>query len=400
MRILLLNQFFWPDCAATGQLLTDVTRELAAQGCSVTVITGSSSYANGNGTEPPPVTILRAPNLPFQRTTRGRLCSYFTFLAAAAWHGIRTKKPDAILTLTTPPGLSVLGALLAKVHGARHYLWEMDVYPDVAVALGVLRPNSLLARALTLVLDTPRRHAAGVIALGHCMAERLTARATPVAKISVAENWADGVKIRPASFPDGPLTVLYSGNLGLVHDAETIRATMVRLRNDDRFRFVFAGGGSSRTELEGYCRKNGLERVSFQPYCDLVELGRSLSRAHIGLVTQKAETLGCVVPSKTYGIMAAGRPVLFIGPAEATPARIIAQFRCGWQVELGDVDGLIALLDLLAAHPEEVRTAGTRARTAFEEHYDLPLGVSRICEILGVKKSHRAWTKIAQVGIR
>ena len=259
----------------------------------------------------------------------------------------------------------------------------------------MLPRNSPLTRALRYALDVARRGAAGVIALGGCMRERLASRGTPVAKIRVAENWADGEKIRSAAFPSGPLTVLYSGNLGLAHEVETMRGAMLRLRDDERFGFVFAGGGPARNGLEEFCRENGLGRVSFRPYCRLDELGRSLSECHVGLVTQKRETLGCVVPSKTYGIMAAGRPVLFVGPEAATPARIIGRFRCGWQVEPGGVDGLVALLDWLAAHPDELRAAGKRARAAFEVHYDRPAGVGRIREILGLRVEEHVLTRAA-----
>jgi glycosyltransferase involved in cell wall biosynthesis len=102
-----------------------------------------------------------------------------------------------------------------------------------------------------------------------------------------------------------------------------------------------------------------------------------------------------VVPSKVYGIMAAGRPVLFVGPKAATPARIVERFRCGWRVEPGDVDGLVALLDLLAAHPDETRAAGRRARAAFEEHYDRPGGVARIREILGLPVEEHVLSRAA-----
>jgi glycosyltransferase involved in cell wall biosynthesis len=207
-----------------------------------------------------------------------------------------------------------------------------------------------------------------------------------------------------------------TGNLGLAHEVETIRGVMLRLRDDDRFRFVFAGGGPSRKDLEEFCREKGLsmvaegadggtevprglkpapQTVEFRPYCSLEELGRSLSEGHVGLVTQKPETLGCVVPSKTYGIMAAGRPVLFIGPKDATPARIVERFRCGWHVEPGDMDGLVALLDRLARYPEDLRAAGARAREAFEEHYDLPIGVARITSILGLPVEANVLARVA-----
>jgi glycosyltransferase involved in cell wall biosynthesis len=158
---------------------------------------------------------------------------------------------------------------------------------------------------------------------------------------------------------------------------------MERLAGDPRFHFDFAGGGPQRKELDEFCRRRGIANVSFRPYVMREHLGGSLAEGHIGLVTQKPATLGAVVPSKTYGLMAAGRPVLYVGPAAATPAKVISRFDCGWNFECGDVDGVVELLQYLVNHPEEIRAKGERGRRAFLEYYDLPLGVSRISEILG-----------------
>ena len=106
-----------------------------------------------------------------------------------------------------------------------------------------------------------------------------------------------------------------------------------------------------------------------------------LAQGHIGLVTQRPESLGSVVPSKTYGIMAAGRPILFIGPKQATPARIVEEYRCGWHIEPGDVKGLVDLLETLAQRPDLIHYAGDLARQAFEQHYDRPIAVARFCAI-------------------
>ena len=102
----------------------------------------------------------------------------------------------------------------------------------------------------------------------------------------------------------------------------------------------------------------------------------------IGLVTQRDQCCGSVVPSKVYGLMAAGRPILFIGPAAATPARIIQQFGCGWHIACGEVAALTALLLHLAGHRDEVQAAGARGRQALLDHFDLPLGTARIASIL------------------
>jgi glycosyltransferase involved in cell wall biosynthesis len=124
--------------------------------------------------------------------------------------------------------------------------------------------------------------------------------------------------------------------------------------------------------------------VEFRPYARRSDLSRSLAEGHVGLVTQIPETVGAVVPSKVYGIMAAGRPVLYIGPRQATPARIIQQYGCGWRVEPGDVAGLVQLLRHLEQNRHLLRFAGLRARNAFEKQYDKPIGVARILSILGL----------------
>src|ERR1017187_1317040 len=197
MRILLLNQFFYPDAAATSQLLTDLARGLAAEGHCVRAICGHSSYAAPEALNPPPVEIVRTPDFPFGRGLLARACSYTSFLAGALCYSLLGPRPDLILTLTTPPALGVLGSLIKAITGARHFIWEMDVYPDIAVDLDVLNPRSWLTRTLGAAFDISRRRADGIIALGECMRARLIGRGIPESRIQIAENWADGREIYP-----------------------------------------------------------------------------------------------------------------------------------------------------------------------------------------------------------
>jgi glycosyltransferase involved in cell wall biosynthesis len=387
LNILLLNQFFWPDGAATSQLLTDLAIRLEKHGHAVTVICGSSSYADAGASQAPKVRIIRTLNLSFARSRVHRLLSYLTFYAGAVWHGFRVPRPDLVVTLTTPPLLSLAGTLLKTFRGARHFSWEMDVYPDVAVDLKVFRGTSWSSRVTGFLADYAREKADGIIALGECMRRRLMARGISSEKIHIAENWADGSVIRSQPPASGhSLTVLYSGNLGLPHDVDTISAAMDQLQADDRFDFLFIGAGPRRKSLEEFCKSKKLAHVSFAPHRKRDQLSQSLASAHIGLVTQRTECLGSVVPSKIYGLMAAGRPILFIGPRLATPSLIIKRYRCGWQVDCGDADGVVSLLRRLAAEPQLVRQAGFRARHAFVEHYDLPIRLSWLCDVLGVSQ--------------
>jgi colanic acid biosynthesis glycosyl transferase WcaI len=253
------------------------------------------------------------------------------------------------------------------------------------VSLGVLKERSVLARVLGGIADYSRNRSEGVIALGPCMRERLLKRRVSPAKIHIVENWADGGQITPMPCQEkSRLNVLYSGNLGLSHDIETISRVMERLRDDRRFHFSFVGGGARRPELETFCRGRNLSSVEFLPYSTRDQLGHSLACGDIGLVTMKDACVGTVVPSKVYGLMAAQRPILFIGPRSATPALLIKRCDCGWQIDCGDVQGLIHLLETLFENPSLIREAGANARRAFLHNYDLKHGMQRISSVLSL----------------
>ena len=386
MRILLINQFFWPDSSATSQLLTDLARGLVDRGHEVTAISADSGYAVESADARPHVRMIRIKTLGFRRGRIARLASYASFYLGAAVRALTLPRPDLIVTLTTPPLLPALGALAKILRGSRHFLWEMDMYPDVAIDLNYFKAGGLIHRLTGAVADWSRRHSDGVIALGECMKDRLVARGVDARRIFIADNWADGSAIRPeprSSGSDDELVVLYSGNLGLAHDLDTIAGAMISLRTDERFRFLFVGSGGRRAELASLVSTNRLNSVEMRPYVERENLGRSLAAGDIGLVTQRVECCGSVVPSKIYGLLAAGRPILFVGPKEATPARIIQRFGCGWQIDCGDVAGLSRLLLHLVANRDEVTRAGQLARVALMEHFDLPIGVERIAGILG-----------------
>jgi colanic acid biosynthesis glycosyl transferase WcaI len=390
MRILFLNQFFWPDLAPTGQLLGDLTEHLIREGHEVTVICSGGSYTkNGAASlecteEPTPaIKILRVPGFTYRRSAWGRLASYLTFLLGALWYQLRIPRQDLVVTMTTPPLLAVVGRFVKCLRGTRHFIWEMDLFPDAFVAVGALAERSWVTRILRWIEDSCRHRSDGIIVLGVCMEKRLLARGVSPKLVHVAENWADSKVITPKPLRgSGPINVLYSGNLGLAHDLDTITAAMRHFRNNDRFEFTFAGGGVGRIQLEQTCSSESISNARFLPYSSRQSMAEHLAQADIGLVTERPEWIGTIVPSKVYGLMAAARPILFIGPRPATPSLLISKFQCGWQIEPGDSETLIALLERLSLDREEVRRRARRARLAFEHHYDVPHGVARVTKIL------------------
>lgn len=399
-RIIVISQFYGQDQSAVGQFLADFACGAAEAGHDVRVICGASDYIAGEAAasytcqrENPGTTggreclagqgnvdVTYVKTAVFSQSRMRKVLSYATFYAGAVWKALRVPKPDVVVTLTAPPGLAWIGWLLQRVRGCRHVAWEMDLYPDIAISLGM--PVAAWTQGM---LDFPRRRADAVIVLGDCMKARLLRHQVPEDRIVIAENWADGSIISPSPFPaHQPLCILYSGNLGLAHDVATIRGVVERLAGQPDLLFVFAGGGLGRRELIDFCQKRGITNVSFRSYARQQDLGASLAECHVGLVTQRPETLGAVVPSKIYGLMAAGRPIVFIGPAAATPALLIRRFDCGWQFECGDEAAVSALFTRLLDHREELCSKGRNGREAFQENYDKPAGVARIIRALGV----------------
>ena len=257
MRLLLINQFFWPDTAPTGRLLLDVGagRRSAADSYDRDLwgfrIRRHDDEA-GDDSPYPHVRILRPSTTRFSRDVVGRILSYASFLAGAVVAGFRVGRPDTVVTLTTPPLTSVFGRMLKLSRGCRHFIWEMDVYPDIAVDLGALKARSMLTCIIGALADWSRRNADGIIVLGEEMKARLIARDIPEHKIHVAENWADGAEITPLPFPEGPLVVHYSGNFGLAHDVD-----------DD-----FVGGGALRERPSvpvRICRRRSASSASGNP---------------------------------------------------------------------------------------------------------------------------------------
>lgn len=380
--VVFVNQFYWPDEAATSQLLGDVVGEAARRG-PVAVICGPAQYApitGGQADGAEGVSIWRVRAGGFGHGKVQKLWSYASFVLGAVWRVAFGPRAGIMVTMTTPPLLGLLG-WVGQLRGARHFIWEMDVYPDVAVELGVFGRGGFWDVVTGWLADFPRRRADGIIALGPCMEERLRRRGLGDVPIHVVHNWADGGAIRALPFlRDGLLKVFYSGNMGLAHDFETVIGALGLL--GEGFLFRFSGGGPRRVWLESALA--GLGFCEFRGYWGRGELEAAFGASDVGLVTQRAETIGTVVPSKVYGILAAGRGVIYVGPGESTVGRMIAEFGVGWQVRNGDGAGLALLLRELLARPEMVEETGRRARAVFEREFEKRGQVEKILGIIGV----------------
>lgn len=382
MRIDLLNQYYAPDEAATAQLLSDLGAALARRGHEIRAIASCRAYADPTRRYPASssesgVVVRRVRATAFGRSRRlGRVADYASFLLGAAFALVRMPRPDVVVSLSTPPLVAGLGLAVARLRGARTLFWVMDVYPDLAVELGALRERSLAVRVLARAGRILLRGSDRVVALDHAMARRLEAQGARA--VTVIANWADEEAIRPRATENHPLrtrlgwdgrfVVLYSGNMGLAHEFDTLLDAAARLAHDPVVRFAFVGDGPRRKEIETGARARGLTNVEFHPYVARERLGESLTAGDVHAVTLRPRMEGLVVPSKIYGILAAGRPTLYVGPP-AGDVHEIASAGCGVSLRTGDAGAVADAISRYRSDDGLAVRVGARARALFEERY-------------------------------
>jgi len=394
VKIILLNQFFPPDLAPTGQMAADLAEDLIGMGHQVSVLASRGSYLGGEKRESHStwrgidVHRVSATSLG-KRTLAHRALDYGSFYAAAGWALRRMPPPDVIVAMTTPPLIAATG-LGARQKGTRLVYWVQDLYPEIAIAFGAIGENALHTRTMAAISRRVMAAAASVVVLGEAMADRVVAAGARRDRVTTIPNWADGQVVRSVPHDANPLredlrrgsrfVVLYSGNIGRAHDVSTLVGAARALAGRDDIAFVFQGEGNKRAELELGTR--GLPNVRFAPYQPREKLAESLSAADVHLITLSPNVLGLLEPSKLYGIMAAGRPALYVGPDRSEVARTIAAERMGACVNNGDVAGLVKAIVERAATDELVREEGSRARAAFDREYARPHRTARFARLV------------------
>lgn len=373
-----VNRVCPPDGGATGVLLRQLADALAAQGARVTLLCGPRQPGAGTRTRPLPAGVevqrVRAPQLSKSRhllRALGYLALYPAFLLAL----LRHRRADVIVLMSDPPLLVALAPLLRVFLRMPVVHWAQDLYPEAAVALQVIPPGGWLARVCTWLSNRGLFQCARVVAIGACMRERLVGRGIPRPRVEVLPNWAtpglaedrrDGSTFRAGQGWGDDFVVMYSGNLGLVHDfAGVLEAARLLQAENARVRFVFVGGGGRRSGLEMEVRERALRNVQFLPFQPEEDLPEVLRAADLHLVTLLPALAGLVIPSKLYNILAAGRPVLYVGPLETEVARVLLAGHCGDVVSSGLGPDIAACLRARAADLPGRRTlAGQRAQAA------------------------------------
>ena len=394
MRVFLLNRFFFPDHSATSQLATDLAVDLAARGFDVVAITSRQRYddpsarlvlheVNGG------VQILRVGTTHFGRQNLvGRAADYLSFYVCASfalWH--EATRGAVIVAMTDPPLLGVPALVVARLRGGHCMNWLQDVFPEIAERLNVLRPRPL-GSFLRMLRNWSLRHAQATVVIGEQMAKLMEPFcAVPPVLIS---NWAlvecmDSNGLNPSRDAAGVHTlrikwglgnafvVGYSGNMGRAHRLDVVIDAAYALGSPPSPRFLMIGDGAQRAALEARVRGLGLQNVMFQPYQPLEHLRESLTLPDIHIVTLDERLEGLVVPSKFVGVLAMGRPVLWIGAADGEVGSLVQKSGCGVTVPPGDVAKLARVLRELsedhACGGDRLRSMAIAAKALWRERF-------------------------------
>jgi glycosyltransferase involved in cell wall biosynthesis len=403
VHIAFFNRSYYPDTSATGQLLTELCEGLVHEhACRVTVIAGSpllpsvtdgrSSAGAGllcreqyNG-----VAILRAWGTRFPKTCfLNRATNYVTYFLSACLAGLKLRRPDVVVALTDPPIIGLAALLAARRFGAPLVMSFQDIFPEVARLLEDFQSEAV-NRVLHQVTCFLARRAHVNVVLGETMRRRLIeGKGADAERTIIIPNWADCSAITPAAkynafSRDAGLSehfvVMHSGNIGLSQGLEHLVRAAAMLQEYSDIRVAFVGEGARKAALMREVEERRIRNVVFLPFAPKEKLRESFATADVFVISLKKGLAGYIVPSKLYGILAAGRPYVAAVEAESEVAEISRKYECGLVVDPENPDALAAGILRLYRDRELATRMGENARRAGLE-FDRPTHVRAYFEL-------------------
>lgn len=399
-RLIFVNRFFYPDSSATSQILSHLAFAMAKRSFDIHVV-ASRRLRVGNELALPAKETVRGvsvhrtaiPDLA-QLGLAGRAIEYAAFYPGAAvallYH---VRRGDIVVAKTDPPMIAVVAGLVARIRGAKLVNWLQDLYPEVAIRLGVPLVRGKIGVLLLKIRDAILKSAAANVAIGERMAEFIAARGVEVDKIRVIPNWADDEAIAPVPAAQNPLRnclglenafiVGYSGNLGRVHEFETVLGAAHLLRREKHLVFLVVGRGVHVGALRERVHAEGLDDCfRFLPVQSRASLKYSVSLPDVHWLSLRPDFEGLIVPSKFYGIAAAGRPVISITAKDGEIARLVENAYCGVVIEPGLSSELASCIMLLRNDRTICEAMGKNARALIDERFSARRALATWSELL------------------
>jgi glycosyltransferase involved in cell wall biosynthesis len=395
----IITQFYPPDYAATGQLIQELANELTKQGMNIHVFTGQPGYAFEKATAP---VFEYSENLLVKRSrasrlwgsrVRGKAINGVFFCLRSVIHLLKSGWRGKTLLLTTaPPFLPAIGYLMNLCFGQPYVCLIYDLYPEAVFELKVLPAHHWIIK----LWDRFNRHIWGkarqIIVLSSTMKDRIVTKHPQIeAKIAVIHSWADTDSIKPIPKENNwfarqynlvdKFTVFYSGNIGRCHDVITIMEAARLLRNEP-IQFIFIGSGAKKPTCKRIAGIRALHNCLFLPFQDKKDLPYTLTSGNLALVSIAPGLEGVVVPSKLYGVLAAGLPVAAICEPHSYLRQLIADAGCGATFENGDAIALANFIHHLSVNPDQTARMGIASRRYCETHFTPEIIAKEYAEVV------------------
>jgi colanic acid biosynthesis glycosyl transferase WcaI len=369
--ILFINRVYPPDSGATGRVLEQAALTFVRAGWGVTVLSTAGDQPGPGAMVRDGVKVIRAGGFFSKSSLAARAAGYALMIPSLLFKALTLPRADVVVTMTDPPMLAVIGPILKVLKGSKLVHWAQDLYPEVAEEAGVFKRGGLLAGVIRTLSSASLKSHDLVISVGRCMSERLSLRGILPEKVILIPNIGMERDIVPSvsrensfrirnGIASETLLVMYSGNLGRAHEFETVleAARALKDQGEKGIIFLFVGEGPSRWVVDREAAAAGLSNVRFLPSQPGAEISESLGAADLHLVTMRQGMSGLVVPSKFYGVLAAERPCLFVGPLDSEVARVIREVGCGEVIGISESAKLATTIQAYRDRPDRISEEG------------------------------------------
>ncbi len=389
MQILFMAQCYAPEDVSAAVLITELAADLADRGHQVTIVTGAPNYPKGRvfkGYRNLPYSVEMLDGVRVIRTWSyispskkilPRLFHYGTYSATSFYGGLFAQRPDVIVSYSPPLPLGLSACLLSKIFRVPWVLQLEDLYPDAAIAAGVMT-NKTLINFFFAIEKFLYRNAQHISVISKNFKQNLLAKGIQNSKIEIIPIWADPDEIQPMEKYNGfrekhgldeKFVVMYAGNIGYTSCLEDVLGAAEMLEGEKDIQFVIVGEGVKKEFLESEKQIKQIANVLFLPYQPREMFPEMLAAADISLVTLSASAAISSMPSKIFNLMASARPILAVAPPESEIVQIVSEANCGWSVPPKSPEKLAEVIVQLKDRESTLIQRGQNGRVCLEQNY-------------------------------
>jgi glycosyltransferase involved in cell wall biosynthesis len=346
--IVIVSEFFYPNKTGSSKVLTELAEDLVSYGMEVSVVTSRNIYneekrkllTNDNYKG---INISRIWTSNFNKNSSiGRIINYFSFTLSVLFNLLFSKSKEHVLFVSNPPTVPVVGYFINLLKKQEYSYLIHDLYPDIAVAMGVVNKDSVFVKMFNLINDLAFKKVKNVIVLGFDMKEKILNKGVSENRIKIITNWADKTKIKPVKKENSfskrenlsdKFVILYTGNMGKFHQLEIIVDAAEKLKGNNNIAFVFVGEGYKKDILMELAKEKQLNNVFFYPYQSNEDYEKVLATGDLMITSLEKGVEGTAVPSKTYSYLAAGKPIVGIMSKDSEIGSLIIKNNLGITID-------------------------------------------------------------------